>query len=133
MTTLSSSTFNFPLAPAPSHPPVCFVCNTPSLRLITRSSNRKGNAGRPYRKRTNCQKFLGFVDERGNSPDNPLCYCGESTKAQVTGQNSGSDGRLHYACRKGTCDYYATEAGQNSEQIRVSRDIVYQLARLGLV
>ncbi|EMT74062.1 hypothetical protein FOC4_g10002020, partial [Fusarium odoratissimum] len=53
---VSSNTFNFPLAPAPSHPTVCFVCNNPSRRLVTRSSNRNGNADRPYHKCKNCQK-----------------------------------------------------------------------------
>ncbi|EWG50000.1 hypothetical protein FVEG_09337 [Fusarium verticillioides 7600] len=50
MDALTSNTFNIPLAPAPSLPPVCFVCNNRSRRLVTRSSNRNGNAGRPYHK-----------------------------------------------------------------------------------
>ncbi|CVL02063.1 uncharacterized protein FMAN_08183 [Fusarium mangiferae] len=132
MATLSN-TFDIPLALAPSLPPACFVCNNPSRRLVTRSSNRNGNAGRPYHKCTNCRRFLGFADVRGNSPDNPPCYCRESSKAQVTGQNSGSPGRLHYVCRQGTCDYYAEGVGQNNKQISFSRDIVDRLARLGLI
>ncbi|KAF5536070.1 hypothetical protein FMEXI_10507 [Fusarium mexicanum] len=64
MATPSSNTFNIPLAPAPSRPPVCFVCNSLSRRLVTRSSNRNGNAGRPYHKCTSCQKFLSFADFR---------------------------------------------------------------------
>ncbi|RBR15430.1 hypothetical protein FVER53590_09337 [Fusarium verticillioides] len=133
MDALTSNTFNIPLAPAPSLPPVCFVCNNRSRRLVTRSSNRNGNAGRPYHKCTNCQKFLGFADLRGNSPDNPPCYCSESSKAQVTGENGGSPGRLHYVCRLGTCDYYAERVDQENEQVRFSRDVVDRLARLGLV
>ncbi|KAH7207875.1 uncharacterized protein BKA55DRAFT_586364 [Fusarium redolens] len=109
MTTLSPDTINLPLAPAPRHPPVCFLCNSPSQRLTTRYSNPNGNAGRPFHKCTNCQKFLVFADERGNFLDNPQCHCGESSKAQIAGRNSRNPGGLHYVCRLGTCDYYAIE------------------------
>ncbi|KAK2005426.1 hypothetical protein LZ32DRAFT_183773 [Colletotrichum eremochloae] len=31
-------------------PPLCRSCRAPTTRHVTRSSNRKGNAGRPYYK-----------------------------------------------------------------------------------
>ncbi|KAG7403635.1 hypothetical protein Forpe1208_v016332 [Fusarium oxysporum f. sp. rapae] len=133
MSTLSSNVLNLVLAPAPTHPPICFMCNSPSQRFITRSSNRNGNAGRPFDKCTNCRKFLGFADERGNVPDNPLCHCGESSKTQVNGQNRGNPGGLHFVCRLGTCDYYAVGMNRNHEQIRLRRDMVEHFANLKLV
>lgn len=132
-TILSSSVQNLVLAPGPTHPPICSRCNSPSQRKTTRSSNRNGNAGRPYDKCTNCGNFLGFADERGNNPNNPLCHCGQSSKAQVTGQNSGNPGGLHYVCRLGTCDYYYVRRNRNNEQIRLCGDMVEQFANLKLI
>lgn len=71
------------LAAPPDEPPICFRCDGPSKKLITRTSNRNGNAGRPYYKCRFCDEFLAFADDRGNDPANPLCYCGKSSKREV--------------------------------------------------
>ena len=132
-TTLLSNVQDLIVAHGPKHPPICFRCNSPSQRKRTRHLNRNGNAGRPYDKCTNCGNFLGFADERGNTPNNPLCYCGQSSKSQVTGQNSGNPGGWHYVCRLGTCNYYAVRMNRNNKQIRLSGDMVEEFASLKLV
>ncbi|KAK4044746.1 hypothetical protein C8A01DRAFT_12003, partial [Parachaetomium inaequale] len=68
-------------------PPTCYRCRGPSTRLVTQQSNRNGNAGRPYHKCQSCGHFLGFADDRGNYPNNPLCDCGVSSKAQAAGKD----------------------------------------------
>jgi hypothetical protein len=42
-------------------------------------------AGRGYFKCESCDKFHCFQDTRGNDPRNPSCYCGASSKTQVSG------------------------------------------------
>lgn len=101
--------------------------------MITGSLNRNGNAGRPYHKCISCRKFLGFADERGNDPNNPMCNCGESSKAQRAGENSSNPGGLHYVCRLGTCDYYVVRMDENQEQIRLGSDMVDLFASLNII
>lgn len=118
-----------PLAPAPSTPPPCFRCQRPSTRLVTWSSNRKHNAGRPYHKCVPCGKFLGFADERGNDPRNPPCPCGHSSRTQ----RAGHSGALHYVCRMNTCDFYAPFVDAGGAQVRVGEELVDQMAGLRII
>jgi hypothetical protein len=101
--------------------------------MVTRSSNRNGNAGRPYHKCISCRYFFGFADDRGNNPNNQMCGCGESSRLQRAGENSSNPGGLHYVCRLGTCDYYAVKVDENQEQITVSLDLVDRLAGLNII
>lgn len=48
------------------------------------------NVGCPYLKCVPCYKFLVFNDTRGNDPNDPLCYCGVSSKRQSSRARSPS-------------------------------------------
>lgn len=90
--------------PPPEEPPACCHCGGQSKKFITRSTNRNGNAGRPYYKCTCCSKFLAFADDRGNDPNNPRCDCGVSSKRQLASREKGR--KIHYVCRLGKCNFY---------------------------
>lgn len=85
------------LAPAPETGPDCMRCGRPSSLMWTRTSNRNGNAGRPYYKCIPCNKFLVFNDTRGNDPLNPHCYCNVSSKRQLAGRHLTSQTRKESA------------------------------------
>ncbi|KAK1974723.1 hypothetical protein LZ30DRAFT_539133, partial [Colletotrichum cereale] len=87
-------------------PPVCRLCRAPTSWRITRSSNRKRNAGRPYYICCPCKKFSCFADDRGCHPSNHNYYCGHSSRMQLAGRERNPSGGLHYVCQQGTCDYY---------------------------
>lgn len=116
------------LYPPPRTPPACFLCSRPSRRYVTRKSNRKGNARRPYYKCDPCNKFLVFADERGNEPRNPTCDCGLSSKRQLTGPVSSVSRKMHFVCREGACDYW-----KGAEREELDNDIVEQLVNLRIV
>ena len=97
--------------------------------LLLLFSNRKGNAGRPYYKCQHCSKFLCFVDDRGNDPNNPPCHCGASSKTQVAGREKKVPGGIHYVCRLGGCDFYKPNIGEDGNQVTVE-DLEKDLARL---
>ncbi|KAK6865963.1 hypothetical protein PG990_004593 [Apiospora arundinis] len=118
-----------PLAPAAATPPPCFRCHRPSRQLVTRSSNRKHNGGRPYHKCVPCNKFLGFADDRGNDPRNPACPCGHSSRTQRAGS-----GQLHYVCRMNACDFYQPFRDASGAQVSVvGEDLVEQMAGLRIL
>jgi hypothetical protein len=121
------------LAPPPALPPNCFLCGQPSNRCTTRSSNRNGNAGRPYFKCLNCDKFLAFADYRGNDPTNPTCVCGVSSKRQIAGRQGRVPGGVHYVCRLGSCDFYLPATNTQEQQIVVQEELVPLLARLSMI
>ncbi|KAK4174866.1 hypothetical protein QBC36DRAFT_33103, partial [Triangularia setosa] len=89
------------------------LCERPSKRFITRYSNRKGNAGRPYYKWQPCGKFLCFADHRGNDPNSPPCYCGVSSNRQLAGRETSVPRGVHYVCRLGVCTFYQPHIGGN--------------------
>ncbi|KAK7219776.1 hypothetical protein V2G26_007779 [Clonostachys chloroleuca] len=121
------------LAPPPEEPPICFRCRGPSKKHITRTSNRNGNAGRPYYKCICCGQFLAFADDRGNDPSNPLCHCGSSSKMQVACREKGR--KVHYVCRLGKCDFYkACHSANQDAVVTVDGDgIISLLAMLRLI
>ncbi|KAF2135971.1 uncharacterized protein K452DRAFT_192195, partial [Aplosporella prunicola CBS 121167] len=81
--------------------PQCMRCGRPTTKFITRSSNRNGNAGRPYYKCGPCKKFHNFADNRGINTDNPKCCCGQVSRMQKSGV-----GVLHFVCQFGCCNFY---------------------------
>jgi hypothetical protein len=121
------------LAPPPATVPDCHLCHQPSERKITRTSNRKGNAGRPFYKCFPCDNFLCFDDRRGNLPSNPLCYCQVSSKLQVSGPDKRVARALHYVCRLGACDYYEVYRDAHQRQITIDEDMVNIFARLQII
>jgi hypothetical protein len=94
------------IEPAPSSAPDCHRCGGPPVLRIVGNLNIKGNAGRPYYKCDSCDLFLVFNDERGNDANNLPCYCGASSKMQVSGPETKIPRRLHFVCRLGTCSFF---------------------------
>jgi len=121
------------LAAAPDVAPDCHRCRKPSTMWYTRYSNRKGNAGRPYYKCLPCGKFLVFADERGNDPTNALCFCGETSKRQVSGPDKRKPRQIHYVCRVGGCDFYKVHLTAKGEAIRLSKDLVREFTKLRII
>ena len=121
------------LDPPPATAPNCRVCNRRTTRLITRVSNRKGNANRPYYKCIQCDKFQRFDDDRGNDPRNPLCLCQTPSKQQVAGPDKLVPRGLHYVCRSGACDFYGVRRDAQERQITLDEDLVETLASLRLI
>lgn len=115
-----------------SYPSRCWVCDSRSKLLFTRSSNRNGNAGRPYYKCTACAKFLCFADDRGLDLDNPQCHCGAPSRRQVSGPTKRVSRGLHYVCSRGGCSFYPPVYGERG-QLNVDEELVGFLAQLRIV
>jgi hypothetical protein len=123
------------LQPFPSAtPPNCRNCHKLTTLFITRVSNRKGNAHRPYYKCRHCAQFQRFDDQRGNSPNNPPCHCNAASKMQVSGPDKSVSRGLHYVCRSGACDYYETRRDGRDRQVSLpDDDYVNMFASLQLI
>lgn len=119
------------LAPGPVLAPDCIQCTRPTSLLYTRTSNRKGNAGRPYYKCVPCDKFHCFADQRGNDPTNTPCDCGKSSKRQISGPEKGR--QVHYVCRIGGCDFYKAHKNTQQETINLDKELVEPTARLSII
>ncbi|KAI1430504.1 hypothetical protein GGR50DRAFT_208068 [Xylaria sp. CBS 124048] len=99
-------------------------CGADGILFYVQPDNPNGNAGRPYFKCADCQRFLFFCDARGNDPTNPACFCGNSSKRQVTGVNKPRPGRLFYVCRLKNCDYYEVCTDEGGNDVCISMDPV---------
>ncbi|KAI1274931.1 hypothetical protein F5Y07DRAFT_409660 [Xylaria sp. FL0933] len=121
------------LAPYPEKAPQCQRCGQVTTLHITGSSNRNGNAGRPYYKCSSCIKFCVFKDLRGNDPTNPKYHCGHSSKRQISGRSKQVAGRVHYVCRLGTCDYFSPGRDEEGADIIVNEEISNALSRLYII
>ena len=121
------------LASPPTTAPDCRQCGGPSFLLKTRSSNRNGNAGRPYYKCLLCNKFLVFNDVRGNNVRNPPCHFGASSKMQISGAHKNVPRGLHFVCRLGKCDFYQAVTDDNQRQISLREDSLVNLFKSTLV
>lgn len=127
--------------PSPPSSPNCSKCgaNDDALsKYITRSSNRNGNAGRPYTKCVPCDRFITFNDDRGNHANNIECYCGTPSRLQVAGKAKGRG--LHYVCSSGACRFYDIRAKadvegreQVAEQATVTEDLLKLMVELKIV
>ena len=120
-----------PFLAGPQSAPTCLRCGQETERLITRWSNRNGNAGRPYYKCLHCGGFNSFADDRGNDAGNPLCDCGQASRRQISGVQRGR--RVHYVCRFGRCDYFTFHWTAENKVMSLTEDVVEWLARLRLV
>ncbi|KAI1292587.1 hypothetical protein F5Y03DRAFT_402841 [Xylaria venustula] len=120
------------LASPPTQPPQC-RCGQVSKRLITRSSNRNGNVGRPYYKCLRCDNFLVFDDYRGNDSTNPEYHCGYSSKRQVSGRSKPVAGRLHYVCRLGMCDFFSPGKDAKGRNVIIDMGLIEDLSRLSII
>lgn len=144
----SSSSSSFPSSfpsssrrAAPIPTPRCSSCEAtyPHLkRFITRSSNRNGNAGRPYLKCMPCEKFITFLDDRGIDLGGPHCYCDLPCRLQVSGRYvvATTPRGLHYVCAFGRCKYHepVKRGGHDGgEQETVPEEFVELFARLRVI
>jgi hypothetical protein len=115
-------------------PPNCRSCNQLTTLFITRVSNRKGNARRPYYKCSHCAQFQRFNDQRGNSLNNPPCHCNVPSKMQVSGPDKIVSRGLHYVCQPGACDYYEIRRDGRHRQVSLpDDDVVNMFASLQLI
>ncbi|KXL46122.1 hypothetical protein M433DRAFT_160112 [Acidomyces richmondensis BFW] len=101
---------------------------------ITRTSNRNGNAGRPYVKCGPCQKFITFQDNRGVHLDNPKCKCETPARLQVAGKFQKVKPRgLHYVCSTGGCNHYSVAKNELGRQYSLSDDLLTMFVNLKLI
>jgi hypothetical protein len=101
------------------------------MELITRTSNRNGNANRPYLKCSPCDKFVTFLDERGNHPVNRKCECHRPSRLQVASFYKGR--KLHFVCSTGNCAFYEVAHDAYNKPINLAEDLVTKLAGLRLI
>lgn len=113
----------------PDIPPRC-RCDS-LLRLTTRTSNRNGNAGRPYLKCSDCRMFVTFTDARGDHAVNRMCHCQRPSRLQVSSLQKGR--KLHYVCSTGQCDFYRLAINKESKLVILPEDLVEDLADLKLI
>lgn len=99
--------------------PRCPRCYEDGMRLKVKEDNANGNAGRPYYKCYPCDRFICFADQRGISPANPLCQCGEYTRRQISGTSKEVQHGIHYVCARGWCWFYEKEVDHGGVQRRV--------------
>ncbi len=111
--------------------PSCRSCAKPGTRLITRSSNRNGNAGRPYYKCFPCDKFLCFDDSRGEDEKNPLCRCGRSSRRQLSSREKGRE--IFYVCSTGSCQFFERHKRADGSNWSVGDDVAEALAELHVI
>ncbi|KAG5921820.1 hypothetical protein E4U42_005691 [Claviceps africana] len=107
--------------------PVCLKCDKPTVRRITRQSNRNGNAGRPYYICIPCNKFSCFTDDRGKDPGNPPCDCGVPSRRQVACREKGR--KVHFVCMSGKCDFYRTCFDAEGDVVAVETDALLDLLK----
>lgn len=100
-------------------PPRCPKCYADGMRLKVGEHNPSGNAGRPYYKCYPCDRFICFADQRGISPANPLCQCGEYTRRQISGASKGVHHGIHYVCARGWCRFYEKHVDLDGAQRQV--------------
>ncbi|PVH72070.1 hypothetical protein DL98DRAFT_611883 [Cadophora sp. DSE1049] len=118
---------------APATAPKCRSCQSQTVRRVTRVSNRKGNANRPYYKCISCDKFRCFDDDRGNDPSNPPCFCLVPSRQQVAGLDTSIPGGLHYVCVSGACGFYKIRRNVREYPVTLDDDLIIILAGLRLV
>lgn len=121
-------------SPPESVAPACTRCGHLCTRHITRSSNRNGNAGRPYYKCSPCDKFVRFDDDRGldkGNQGNPHCDCGRSSRRQLTSREKGR--RIFYACASGSCDFFEWYRNEDGSEWSVAENVADALGRLRVI
>lgn len=112
----------------------CKICCKPCTRLFTRSSNRNGNAGRPYYKCIPCDKFICFDDARGidaENSSNPPCNCGQISRRQITNREKGR--RIFYVCATAACKFFEWHKNKDGSEWSVEENVVEALQRLRVI
>lgn len=108
--------------------PRCRRCGDPCVRRITRTTNRNGNAGRPFYKCIPCDKFSCFADPVGDSEKNPLCDCGLNSKRDLSSREKGR--KIFFTCKSGQCDFFEFHKREDGTDWQVDEDIAKALKDL---
>ena len=111
--------------------PNCRSCGEECTRHVTRSSNRNGNAGRPYYKCIPCNIFSCFDDSRGEDEKNPLCDCGKSSRRQLSSRERGR--QIFYVCKTGSCEFFQFHKRQDGRNWSVEENVAEAFAELHIV
>ena len=110
--------------------PRCSRCNAQGRQMVTRQSNRNGNAGRPYFKCSRCPAFISFGDKRGIDQTNPQCHCQIPSRRQLNGRDHETPRGLHFVCGGyGNCNYFTRGTTGEGQQLTVEEGLVELLAR----
>ncbi|SMQ44940.1 unnamed protein product [Zymoseptoria tritici ST99CH_3D1] len=119
---------NLPAGPAEPNCSRCGAHNDDLTRLITKTSNRNGNAGRPYLKCLPCERFVTFDDRRGTSANHQPCDCEKPSRLQLAGKAKGR--KLHFVCATGTCGFYTAKVNGEGDVVVIEEDLIGRLAGL---
>ncbi|KAI1764009.1 hypothetical protein GGR53DRAFT_336100 [Hypoxylon sp. FL1150] len=93
----------------PSRPALRCPKRQPSHAAIEpETSTSSRNHGRRYYRCRDCPGFGGFVcwaDSRGVNPRNPLCWCRQPSREDITGDNATQPDTLWYKCATDACRF----------------------------
>ncbi|XXG98651.1 retromer complex subunit Vps35 [Hypoxylon texense] len=93
----------------PSRPPLrCPKKNPAHTTIESEVSTSSRNARRRYYRCRDCPGFGGFVcwaDRRGVRPDNPLCWCRQPAREDITGDGATQPDTLWYKCATDHCKF----------------------------
>jgi hypothetical protein len=131
MTRVKHETASQPIFPPDPPKPRCPLCQQSGCnleKLTTRTSNRNGNANRPYLKCSKCDKFVTFLDDRGTHPVNPKCECHVPSRLQVASFCKGR--KLHFVCSTGHCRFYELARDREYKPIDLAEDYILKFATL---
>lgn len=134
MVTVKHELESLPIFPPGLPKPCCPLCGkggTNLIKLTTRTSNRNGNANRPYLKCSACRKFITFTDTRGDHAINRVCHCYKPSRLQVSSLQKGR--KLHYVCSTGQCGFYDPAMNRESKHVVLPEDLVKDFADLNLI
>ncbi|KAI4870518.1 hypothetical protein F4820DRAFT_258992 [Hypoxylon rubiginosum] len=93
----------------PTRPPLRCPKRNPSHAAIEpETSTSSRNHRRRYYRCRDCPGFGGFVcwaDRRGVRPDNPLCWCRQPAREDITGDGATQPDTLWYKCATDHCRF----------------------------
>jgi hypothetical protein len=97
--------------------------------------NENGNADRPYLKctATRCQKFLGFIDDRGLDASNPPCTCGVPSRRQIAGRDKEVARGVHFVCMHAACGFYKGLVDEEGRRVCVEEGWIGVWVELGII
>lgn len=134
MTSVKHERASQPISPPAPPKPQCSSCHRGGQnlkKLTTMTSNRNGNAKRPYLKCLPCDKFVTFWDDRGTHSVNPKCGCHIPSRLQVDGFYKGRN--LHFVCGTGHCSFYEIARDDQDRPLNLADDSILKFAARRLI
>ncbi|KAE8407010.1 hypothetical protein BDV37DRAFT_39489 [Aspergillus pseudonomiae] len=89
--------------------PRCVHCGGRTQKEPCQSSNKNGNAYRPYYSCSSCERFVCFGDMRGVLAENPTCYCDHGmqfSRRGIAGGRARFPRSIFYQCATGGCLFF---------------------------